>query len=891
MKSSIKKQQSESSARLLEKAMAAHRNGDLSSAISGYKSLLVKNPKDIDALHLLGVIEIQKSNWQQAATLIGKSLSLSPNQPGALNNYGIALKELGQFSLAIEQYLKAVNLKGDDANTFMNLGNAYQASSELDMAIQAYDKSIVLEPALAAALVNRAFALSAKGQHHSAINNYKLALQVNPFDFQIYNNLGNALKAAAHPLLALDCYYRAVQLNPTFADAFFNMGNVLRDLERLDEALAAYNKAIELNSCAPDHFINRGNTFLELEQSASAVASFTEAIKLQPSYFQAYNNLGNAYLELKEYALAIKNYSHAIELSPGYAQAYNNRANVLRITAQTELAKLNYERALVLDPLYAQAFNNLGVLNLEASRLKDALDFFDQAIALFPDFADAYYNKSNVLRELKLFSKSILQYQRTLAISSNYPFLKGLLIHAKMQICDWRGLDDQLVELFQDIGLNREVTPPFPVLALSDSLELQQSAARIWSERKFPLSASHSHAHQTVHESRKHNHKIRIGYFSADFRDHPVSYLMADLFEHHHREEFEIIAFSLGPIKTDQMRKRLEKTFDIWIESHHLSDSEVVERSQEMGVDIAVDLGGFTKNSRTAIFAMRCAPVQVSYIGYLGTMAAPYMDYLIADEVIIPAHSTQFYTEKIAYLPVYQANDSKRQMSTEPMNRSLLGLPENIFIFGCFNTNYKITPNLFDAWMRILKRVESSILYLYADTEDVVANLLFEAQKRGIDPKRLYFADRVPQSVYLARFTQVDLFLDTYPYNAGTTASDALWSGLAVLTLTGQAFASKIAASLLTALGMTELITHSLQEYEERAVSLGLNPDKMQSIKTKLQEQKSKTDLFNTAKFTFNLEMVYREMVKRARTGQERSHIKLFAQDRQGPEGPEVPLG
>jgi predicted O-linked N-acetylglucosamine transferase (SPINDLY family) len=877
MESSKKKQLTDSSVSLLEKAMTAHANADFDAARSCYKSLLRMNPQHIDALHLLGVIEIQSSNWEMAGELIEKSLKLSPNQPGALNNYGIALKELGQFNLAIEQYLKAINLKGDDANTFMNLGNAYQADSQLDKAIKAYDNSLALEPALAPALVNRAFALSAKGQHHSAINNYKLALQVNPFDSQIYNNLGNAIKAAAHPQLALECYYKAVQLNPTYAEAFFNLGNALRDLERLEEALVAYNKAIELNSRAADHFINRGNTFLDLEQSASAVESFTQAIELQPSYFQAYNNLGNAYLELKQFAQALENYSHAIELSPDYAQAYNNRANVLRILARTELAASNYERAIVIDPFYAQAFNNLGVLNLESSRLKAAIDFFDQAIALCPDFADAYYNKSNVLRELKLFSKSILEYQHTLAISLNYPFLKGLLIHAKMQICDWRGLDDQLVELFQDIELNRQATPPFPVLALSDSLTLQQSAARIWSERKFPNQAAPNQ--QRDHKNSKNIHKIRIGYFSADFRDHPVSYLMADLFEHHNRNEFEIVAFSLGPTQPDEMRKRLEKTFDIWVESHHLSDFEVVERSKEMGIDIAVDLGGFTKNSRTAIFAMRCAPVQISYIGYLGTMAAPYMDYLIADEVIIPAQSAQLYTEKIAYLPVYQANDSKRQMSTQPINRALLGLPENDFIFGCFNTNYKITPSLFDVWMRVLKRVESSILYLYADTEDVIANLRFEAGMRGIDPNRLYFANRVSQQLYLARFTQVDLFLDTYPYNAGTTASDALWSGLAVLTLSGEAFASRMAASLLTALGMTELITNSLQEYEERAVWLGLNPDKMKAIKSKLHAQKSQTDLFNTSKFTFNLEALYREMVKRARAGLECEQIKLFGED------------
>lgn len=857
----------------LEKAILLHRNGDLKGASLLYRNLLKQNPKDFEAHHLLGVIELQNRNWRDAAEHIEKSLQLNPNQLGALNNYGIVLKELKLADQAIVQYQKAIVLKNDDHNTYMNLGNAYQALYQLELAIDAYNKCIVLEPSNSAVLMNRGFALGALGQHQSAISSYKLALHIDPNDANVYNNLGNSLRAISNLDLAVDCFLRAVELDPKFSDAFFNLGNVLRDQNRLEEALIAFNKSVELNPYAAEHYNNQGNTLLDLEQSSSAIKSFNEAIKLRPSYSQAYNNLGNAYLQLKDYQSSLNSYNLAVALNPGYAQAYNNRANLLRLFVLGNLAEVNYVRAAILDPKYPDPHNNLGVLYLENSKLKAALNCFNEAIKLNPKFADALYNKSNALRVLKLFEQSIAGYQDTLRLAPDYEYVKGLLVHAKMQICDWSGLETLLSELVLGIESNERVTPAFPVLALSDSVLLQRKAASIWASHKFPSSSVCGDL--VVSDLGNPSRKLRIGYFSADFRDHPVSYLMADLFEHHNRNEFEIIAFSIGPVREDAMRKRLEKSFDVWIECDDLSDIEVAERARDLQLDIAVDLGGFTKNSRTGIFSLRCAPTQVSYIGYLGTMAAPYIDYLIADKVIIPDQYKSLYTEKIAYLPVYQANDSKRQMSDEQINRTDLGLPESAFVFGCFNTNYKITPQVFEVWMKILARVASSVLYIYADTEPVKQNLRREAQNRNIDPNRIFFAERVDQPKYLSRFKCVDLFLDTFPYNAGTTASDALWSGLAVLTLSGEAFASRMAASLLTALGMTELITSSLEEYEEMAVMLGTNSDQMNSVKTKLSIQKEVTDLFNTSKFTVNLEQVYKEMVSRVKAQEPPSEIVL----------------
>jgi len=857
---------------LIRSAIDLHRSGQSAQAKSIYLDILKLNPLDVDALHLLGVVELQEKSWSKAASYISKSLALNPNQPSALNNYGIALKELNDVDAAIEQYLKAIKLQPQDANTYMNLGNAYQAICKYEAAIQAYDTSIIITPSLTAAIVNRAFALSCQGNHINAVSNYKLALRINPDDPKIYNNLGNSLNYLNEKGLALECYSTAIHLNPSYGDAFFNKGNILRDLGKMEEALVCYNKAIEINSDNVDQFINRGNLLRDLDCSSEAIESFNAAIKMSPGYAHAYNNRGNAALDLGQVELALADYSLAISFDPTYAQAYNNRGNAFRLLFNVERAQENYQRATYLDPAFPDVYNNIGVVLMESFLTLASVESFDRAIELNPSFTDAYFNKANALRDLKLFKQSIQEYKKALTIKPEYEYLRGLLLHSQMQICDWSRSNEHTRALVASIDRGEKCSPPFPVLGLVDSPELQLKAATLWAQTKFPSSPDAFTITNPCTSADKG--LIRIGYFSSDFRDHPVSYLMADLFEHHDRSRFEIIAFSLGPKKRDAMRERLERSFDIWVESFGHSDDAVVRRARELQIDIAVDLGGFTKNSRTGIFAKRVAPVQVSYIGYLGTMGAPYIDYLLADEIVIPKESRPFYSERIAYLPIYQANDSRRKMSIKPISRDELGLPKNAFIYCCFNTNYKITPTVFASWMRILLAVKDSVLLIYADTDEVKSNLRFEAARHLVNPERIHFADRVAQPEYLRRYTLADLFLDTSPYNAGTTASDALWSGLPVLTLMGQSFASRMASSLLVALGIRELITHSLAQYEALAIELGQSPQKMRRIREQLRIQKENSSLFNTQKFTANLERVFEEMVRRTRLGEPLTDIK-----------------
>jgi predicted O-linked N-acetylglucosamine transferase (SPINDLY family) len=439
-----------------------------------------------------------------------------------------------------------------------------------------------------------------------------------------------------------------------------------------------------------------------------------------------------------------------------------------------------------------------------------------------------------------------------------------------MHTCDWKDFGINVLELSRKIQNNIKASTCLPVLALPISLSDKRKVAELWSDDKYPYNSSLGPISKTPSKS-----KICIGYYSADFHTHPVSILSVGLFEHHDKSKFELIAFSMSTEAHDEMRERIAKSFDQFIDVSSMSDKEVAILSRKLGVDIVVDLGGHTQNGRTGIFSFRAAPIQLSYIGFLGTMGAKYYDYLIADKTIIPVKSQVYYSEKIVYLPSYQVNDSKQEISSIALSRQALNLPSSGFVYCCFNANYKITPSTFDGWMRILKSVPESVLLLYAENQSAAENLKMEAEKRGVNPARLIFGEKLIRSQYLARFRSADLFLDTLPYNAGATASDALWAGLPVLTCMGESFASRVAASLLFAIGLPELVAETTNEYEELAIELATNPAKLKAIKDKLASNRLTTPLFNTALFTKHIEAAYTEMYERHQADLLPDHIYI----------------
>jgi predicted O-linked N-acetylglucosamine transferase (SPINDLY family) len=701
-----------------------------------------------------------------------------------------------------------------------------------------------------------------------AVLYYQQSLDINPNQANAYNNQGIALYYLKRLDEALASYDRALALNPDHAEAYNNQGLALRDLKRPEQAISSFNRAIALKPEYAEAYNNLGLALDELSRSDQALISYDRAIALNPDYISGLNIRGIAFYEKRKLDEALASFNRAIDHNPNYAEAYNNRGLTLHELNRLGDALISYDRAIALKSDYANAYHNRGVALNSLKRLDEAIASYDCAIALNPDYADTHNNRAVVLHGLKRFDEALISYERALALNPDFECLNSIRLFIKLTLCNWDNIDNQVAQLSHEIRNGEKSAHPFPMLALTNDRTILKKSAEIFAQTKFPMAP----ASNTFAKIPKHD-KICVAYFSPDFRQHAVSTLTAELFELHDRSQFEIIAFSFGPNTKDDMRLRLETTFDQFIDVHDRSDQDIVTLARNLGVDIAIDLGGYTNDCRPGIFALRAAPLQVNYLGYPGTMGAEFMDYIIADPTIIPPEHQPDYTEKVIYLPSFQVNDSKRQIADKQFTREELGLPPTGFVFCCFNNNYKINPQNFDSWMRILQQVEGSVLWLFAGSETFITNLTKEAKLRGVDPERLVFAKRLSAPEYLARYRVADLFLDTLPYNAGTTASDALWAGLPVLTLIGETFAGRMAASLLNAIHLPELVTTSQDEYEAMAVRLATHPDELMNIKQKLADNRLTTPLFDTPQFTRNLEAAYTQIYERYHADLAPDHI------------------
>ena len=597
----------------------------------------------------------------------------------------------------------------------------------------------------------------------------------------------------------------------------------------------------------------------------------TRAARIQPNDASLQYNLAKALADSGNDKDALAHHKKAVALAPNNPDCWINYGLSTFNLGRYDEALAHYDKSLTLNSENAEAWSSKGACLHELKRYDEALAHYDKSLILRPEYAEAWSNKGTTLNELKRYEEALAHYDKALSLKPDLDWIYGDLIHAKMKICYWSDPLDSLEIISQKVMANKKVVHPFTLLSLNDDAALHKKSSEIYVQSKYPFNPFLG-AIRKLSEQKK----IRVGYFSADFRNHPVSILTAELFELHDKNRFEIIAFSFGADDKSPMRLRLSQTFNQFIDVSDMSDLDIAKLSRELCVDIAVDLGGYTAESRTGIFAYRAAPLQITYIGYLGTTGAVYFDYLLADNTIVPETSRNFYSEKIAYLPSYQVNDRKRIISDKQFTRAELSLPEAGFIYCCFNNNYKILPATFDGWMRILKSVDGSVLFLYAENEWVEQNLKNEAITRGVDGARLVFGKKMPTDEYLARYQACDLFLDTFPYNAGTTASDALWAGLPVLTLMGESFASRMAASILNAIYLPELITSTQEEYETLAIELAMNPNKLADIKLKLAKNRLTTPLFNTPLFTKNIEAAYIKMMERYHADLEPDHIVII---------------
>lgn len=611
---------------------------------------------------------------------------------------------------------------------------------------------------------------------------------------------------------------------------------------------------------------------IELQNSgraAEAEVIFNAYLQLHPTDPAAIYSLAVILLQRADTAKALELLERGVSTSPHFAPLWMAYANALQNSGRVAEAMTSYDKALEANPQYTEVLLNSGVLLREQHRHLEALDRFQRILTIKPDHEAALGNCGIILTEFKRSEEAVAMFQRLLAVNPNYDYGWGLLSYERLHACDWTDFDALQKKIIDGMHARQRTCKSLPFMALSDNCEDHQISAELFATR-FPASKN------PLWTGQRYRHKkIKLAYVSPDLREHPVGHLMAGIFEHHDKSRFETVAISLGIDDKSRLRGRMLASFDQFVDARLMPSRQIAELMREMEIDIAVDLAGYTADSRTDMFAHRPAPVQVNYLGYPGTLGTSFMDYIIADRHVIPHEHQRFYNEQVVYLPdAYLPTDAGVKIAEHTPTRQECGLPESGVVFCSFSHDYKISPPLFDIWMRLLHRVPDSVLWLMSRSQTSQQNLRKEAQLRGIDPTRLVFAGRVPMvEDHLARYRQADVFLDTHPYNAHTTAADALMAGLPVVTFTGQAFPARVAASLLHAIGMPELVADSPQAYEDLAFELASNPALLASMRTKIQANQATHALFDTERFCRNLEAIYVSMWRQSELGDARDAL------------------
>ena len=829
--------------------IALNNQGKLDEAVAAYRQAIRIKPDLAEAHSNLGNALLGQGKLKEALASCDRAMSVRPNHFGTLYNRGVILHELKQYDEALASYDRALALRPSHPETLYNHGVTLHKLKRYDAALASYDRALTARPDYARAL----------------------------------NSRGDALKEMRRYDEALASYDRALAARPDYAEALYNRGNALQLLKRYAEALASYDRALTVRPDYAEALNNRGSVLYELRRYAEALASYDRALTTRPDYAEALYNRGNALQELKRYAEALASYDRALTARPDYAKALNNRGNALKELRRYAEALASYDLALSARPDYAEALNNRGSVLHELRRYAEALASCDRALRVRPDYTDALYNRGATLHELNRYEEALASYERALAANADHPHAFGGAADCVMKLCDWDKRTRFAADLNGYVSGKKAIISPFLLLGYSGDPALQLQCARNHIENNIPLPLPPYWSGQTWHHD-----KLRVAYLSPDFRSHATAFLTAELFEQHDRSRFEIIGVSFGVDDRSEMRRRLAAAFDEFHDVRGNSDKEVAKLLNDRQVDIAVDLAGYTKDSRPGIFAHRPVPIQVSYLGFPATMGADFIDYIIADAIVLPVEQQPYYTEKVVYLPAcYQVNDTKRKIAERTPTRPEVGLPDHAFVFCCFNNNWKITLEIFDVWMRLLHQVEGSVLWLLWDNDGAERNLRKEAQRRGIDSSRLVFARRRPLDAHLARHRLADLFLDTLPYSAHTTASDALWAGLPVLTCTGEAFAGRVATSLLHAVGIPELITSNREDYQTLALKLARDPVLLAEIKAKLVRNRDTCALFNTERFARSIEAAYTTMWETWQRGEGPKSFSVEPIDRR----PSWPLG
>ena len=774
-----------------------------------------------------GLAALRARNFGEAGRVFEEILRIQPRNLGALNLLSVVLIQLGRPA---------------EAENHLRLALQENAGAEVTL----YNYGIVLK---------------ALNRPAEALQRFSEALALNPAAPESWNNRGTVFNDLKRYDEAIADFAKAIELQPRYAEAFCNKGKTLALCKRLDEALAAFEEAAALKPDLSEAWLGHGGILADLKRYKESLADYDRAVASNPAMAEVWLGRGNALARLRRWDDALVCYDKAVTLNAKLAEAWLGRGNVLTDLKQHQLAFSAFNQALAAKPDLGEAWLGCGNVFADLGRYDDALAAFDRAAALQPNLAEIWSSRGNVFTKLQRYDEAFAAYDRAMRLDPEMPYVAGLRLNAKLYMSDWTDLEIDSARLLDMVREGRPVSVPFVLIAISSSPADQLQCARRYVQEQTAV------PYICRGEIYRHD-RIRVAYLSNNFHESAMTHLLAGMFELHDRSRFEVTAVSFGAGHDSPMRRRLNNAFEHFVDVHGNTDQEIAERMRRSEIDIAVDLMGFTADNRLSVLARHAAPIQVNYMGYPGTMGAPYIDYIIADRTVIPEKDRAFYSEQIVFMPgSYFITDDRLVVSDRTPTRAQCGLPESGFVFCCFNSNYKITAAVFDIWMRLLGAIDGSVLWLLEANSTATENLRRHARQRGISPERLIFAGKMPVADHLARHRLADLCIDTLPCNAHTTATDALWAGLPVVTCLGSTFAGRVAASLLRAADLPELVAETLEDYEALALKLARDTALLASVKDKLAGSRETCPLFDTAHATRSIEAAYVRMWERHQSG------------------------
>ncbi len=850
------------SADKLRQAFGRLNAGDLAGAERLSGEMLREAPHHPDALHLMGVVRLAGGDASEAASLIGRALEMSPGNAAMLENQGVAHLALRNYERAEAAFREAFARGASHGLLYMRLGIALASQGKLADAMTTLREAAVRSPDIPDVHLNLGNILAERGEADEALACYNRVLALQPNHPAAHFNLGNLHSNAGRLEQAADSFQRVLAVTPDDADTHNNLGLVYERQQRLEEAAACFRKALALTSDHVHAWSNLGSVLRTQGRLDEAAASFEKALAIRPNFVDALINLGNVRAVQLRPSEARVFYERALRIEPANTDALRNLGALWRMQGRLKEAVACYRKALESDPRQAAAHADLGNALRDSGEFEAAITCYRKVIEIDPKSALIHHQLAETYKIMGRFEEAAAAYERVLEMKPAYARALGGLVYVRQHMCDWRGLDAQWERLRTEaIGMPDSGISPFSVLYMPFSAAEHLACAREWARQELSQIAALRPEPGRIDVPKAREGRIRVGYLSWDFHGHATSYLMAELFELHDRRRFEIFTYSYGPDDGSTVRARIRGASEHFVDISSESFVESAQRIRRDRIDILVDLKGYTMGSRPQILALRPAPVQVSWLGFPGSMGTEHVDYLLADPFIIPHGAERNYSEKVVRLPdCYQVNDRKREISDRTPTREECGLPASGFVFCCFNQTAKILPDVFATWMRIMKAVPGSVLWLLETNRWAADNLRREATQHGVPGERLVFARPRPLSEHLARYRLADLSLDTFPYASHTTASDALWAGCPLVTRIGETFASRVAGSILLNAGLPELVTDNPESYERMAVDLASSAGKLQDVRRRLQESRDACPLFDTPQFVRNLESAYETM-------------------------------